>query len=138
VEYEIVWSGDPEDLLVTTEGTATAEGLTACVREVIADPRFRKGMRVLADHRELDWSRLTLEEIHAHVDALAADADRIGRSFCAMVMGKPVDFGIARMTEQYAAANRDFRAELKVFASIEHARQWLSTLPAPVRDANAY
>jgi hypothetical protein len=131
MQYEIVWGGDPEDLLVTTRGTATLDELSFWIREAICDPRYRPGMRVLVDHREVDWSGLTPEDIRTHVAAFTVDAERIGHSYCAMVMGKPVDFGIARMKEQYAEADPTFEAEIQVFASVDDARRWLGTVPAP-------
>jgi len=71
VEYEITWGGDPEDATVTTSGTATLEGLDAWVQEGLSDPRYRSGMHILVDHRQLDWSGLSPANVQERIELFA-------------------------------------------------------------------
>ena len=54
-----------------------------------------------------------------------------------MVMGKPVDFGIARMQQHYAEADSGLQIEFRVFSNVEDARRWFATLPAPAPPADS-
>ena len=131
MEHEINWGGNPEDAYVSASGVASVEAMNDCQKELTSDPRFWPGMRVLIDHRRVDWSRMTPEDVLKVVDMLVRSAARFGATYCAMVMGKPVDFGIARMQQLYAEADPQLQIEFRVFSAIENARSWLATLPAP-------
>ena len=125
MEYEITWDGDPEDARVTTWGTATLEGLDAWVQEGLSDPRYRPGMHVLIDHRQLDWSNLSPANVHERIELFARDAGRLDSARAAVVMRAPVDFGIARMEQAYIDLHPTLKIEIGVFLSIEDARDWL-------------
>lgn len=124
MEYQIVWGGDPEDVLVTTSGDASIEDLHAWVREAMADPRFRDDLRVLIDHTHTRWWALSNEEIHTRAALIAADAEKLGRQRVAFVVGSPVDYGIAQMLRSLIAGSVQFESE--IFDSLSAGRNWLS------------
>ena len=127
--YKITWGGDPEDACVTTWGTATIEGLGTWVQEGLSDPRYRPGMHVLIDNRQLDWSGLSPEDVHERIKLFARDAVRLDSARAAVVMGAPVDFGIARMEQAYVELEPELEIEIRIFFTIEDAREWLRSLP---------
>jgi hypothetical protein len=123
--YEITWGGDPEDACVTTWGTASIEGLDAWIQEGLSDPRYRPGMHVLIDHRQLDWSGLAAADINERVELFARDAVRLDSARAAIVMQSPVDFGMARMEQTYIDLEPLLGIAIRIFLSIEDAREWL-------------
>jgi glucan biosynthesis protein len=131
MEYEITWGGDPEDASITARGVATVEGLNAWVQESLSDPRHRPGLRVLVDYTQLDWSDLSPTDVHERVALYAKDAIKLDHARVALVMRAPADFGIARMEQAYVELNPELEIEIGVFFSIDAARLWLSTFPAP-------
>ena len=135
VGHEITWGGDPEDGCVTTWGTASIEGLDAWVQEGLSDSRYRPGMHILIDHRQLDWGGLSPADMHERVELFARHAVRLDSARAAVVMRASVDFGMARMEQAYAAIDPELEIEIGVFWSIEKARQWLSEEPAPDSDS---
>ena len=137
MEHEITWGGDPEDVSVTTWGTATLEGLNAWVHEGLADSRFRPGMRILIDHSRLDWSGFTPKDMHQRIELFAKEAGRSGHISAAVVMGAPVDFGIARMEQAYIELHPDVHIDLGIFFSIDEAREWLREEAAPDSPADS-
>jgi hypothetical protein len=123
VEYEVVWGGDPEDVLITTSGDASVEQLHAAVVEAVADPRFHQGMKVLMDHTQTRWWALSNDDIRLRAALIRADALRVGRQRVAFVVGSPVDFGIGRMLHSLVEGGVEFDA--KVFDSLSAGRDWL-------------
>ena len=125
VGHEITWEGDPEDGCVTTWGTASIEGLDAWVQEGLSDSRYRPGMHVLIDHRQLDWSRLAPADMHERVALFARDAVRLNSARAAVVMRSSVDFGMARMEQAYIDREPELGIAISIFLSIEDARERL-------------
>jgi hypothetical protein len=125
VGYEITWGGDPEDARVTTWGTASIEGLDAWVQEGLSDPRYRPGMHILIDHRQLDWRGVSPENMHERVELFVRDTVRLDHACAAVVMGVPIEFGIARMEEAYVELEPELGIKVRIFLSIEDAREWL-------------
>jgi hypothetical protein len=123
VDYELVWGGDPEDVLITTSGDASVDEIHAVIQEGLADPRFHKDMKVLMDHRRTRWWALSNDEIRRRAALIRADAQRIGRHQVAFVVGSPVDFGIGRMLQ--GLVEGDVLFESQVFESLAAARDWL-------------
>ena len=129
VGHEITWEGDPEDGCVTTWGTASIEGLDAWVQEGLSDSRYRPGMHVIIDNRRLNWGGLSPMDVHKRVELFARDAARLDSARAAVVMGTPVDYGVARMEQAYVDLEPELKIEIRIFFSIDEAREWLRSLP---------
>ena len=125
VGYEITWGGDPEDVCVTTWGTASIEGLDAWVQEGLSDSRYRPGMHILIDHRQLDWGGLSPADMHERVELFARHAVRLDSARAAVVMRASVDFGMARMEQTYIDLEPELGIAIRIFLSLEDAREWL-------------
>jgi hypothetical protein len=123
VEWEIVFDGGPQDLTVTTSGAASVEGFERFLEEVLADPRYRPGSSSLIDHRELDASALTPASVRAIADIFVRRDSQIGPGYCALVMGEPYKYGLARMWQAYCDDHLGLHT--RVFYSLEDARDWL-------------
>ena len=131
MEHSFHWSGDPEDLLIETSGEATLAGLTAMTQDAFADKRFKRDMKILLDHRRLDWSHMSIEDTRQRATDLVGASDRLGHARIAVVVSQPVDFGMQRMmeglgdkmVEDALVPPPEFRSE--VFRSLESAREWL-------------
>jgi hypothetical protein len=122
MEYELHWGGDPEDLLVIGSGVEAADELGP-LQEALADERWRPPMRVLLDFRRVDLSQMTAAEARQRVELFVRSGERIGRCHTAVVVGRDIDFGMARM--QQALSERQVPYEVGVFRSLEEARHWL-------------
>jgi hypothetical protein len=130
MEYEITWGGEVEDVHVTTAGLASQEGLTAYTREVLNDSRWRPGMRLLTDHRELDWSALSPSDLRERVDTVLRERERLGPARLAVVVGRKLEYGFQRMMMAYSEEQRG-DTEIGVFYTVEDARAWLGRFPGP-------
>jgi hypothetical protein len=125
MEYEITWGGDPEDASVTTRGSVSLEGFDAWMQEGLSDRRYHDGMSIIVDHRELDWSDISLKDVQERLELFKRNTNRVGCIRAAMVMRSAVDFGLARMYEAYVEMQPDLQIEIGVFISIDDAREWI-------------
>jgi hypothetical protein len=123
MEYQVVWGGDPEDVLITTSGDASVDDLHASIVATLADPRFRKDMRVLMDHTQTRWWALSNDEIRRRAALIRADAAKVGRQRVAFVVGSPVDLGIGNMLQGLVEGVVLF--ECAVFETLPEGRAWL-------------
>ena len=124
--WEIVFGGDPEDVLATSRGTATVEGLDALVSEIRAHPSFRPGLRVIFDESALDWSSMTASDLRRRADFVPAHVEGAGDLRVAVVSPSPVGQGIHRQMEVFAGG---FPFDLAVVPTLEEARAWLGPRP---------
>jgi hypothetical protein len=59
-----------------TAGQASLQGLRTYLQEGLSDSRWQPGMRVLVDHRELDWSTTTNDDLRARVASMVKERER--------------------------------------------------------------
>jgi len=123
MEYEIVWGGDPEDVLVTTSGQATTDELHAMTRSALADPRYRRGLKILVDHTATTLAELSASDVQRRADLLVAEGPNFSLHRVAFVTGQTVDYGVGRMLQGWVEGRLDI--ESRVFRSVDEARDWL-------------
>jgi hypothetical protein len=132
VEYDITWGGEVEDMSLRTAGQASLQGLRTYLQEGLSDSRWQPGMRVLVDHRELDWSTTTNGDLRARVASMVKERERFGRAHVAVVLARPVDYGLHRVMQALSDDWADV-IDLELFCMVEEARAWLSQFPPPGR-----
>ena len=122
MEYQIIWGGDPEDLMMVTSGDASVEELDAMIQEAMADARFRHGMKVLLDHTALRLWAMSNDDVERRAGLVKRDARLLGSQRVAFVTGSPVDYGIGNMLRGLTS---DTELDVGVFDSVGAAREWL-------------
>jgi hypothetical protein len=126
MKHELRFGGLPEDVLVTTRGTATVAGLDAVVSDLLADRRYLPGLLVLFDHSQLDWSALQPEDLLRRLHRALKGADLLGPRRIAVVSAD------RRLWRQ---AVHPEEPVWRAFADVDEARRWL--LEATSRPRNA-
>jgi hypothetical protein len=123
MEYTIEFSGSAaQDVTVVTSGVATPEDLSGYIQALVDDPRFRPGMRILADHQLMDASALSAGDVRAQAEMMKGLDARIGPSWIAMVVPSTLEFGFARM---YQSHTTETQAQAEVFYTRHAALAWL-------------
>jgi len=123
--HEIRFDAGRTTVTIRAWGQASVEGFDAYLKELLAHPRWLPGMRVMVDLRDLDASHLTKGHVKEISDIHVPIGDRLGGGPCAIVVSDPLHFGLARMWEAYS--DRRVPLRVRVFDSIEKAREWLSS-----------
>ncbi|HEV2590535.1 MAG TPA: STAS/SEC14 domain-containing protein [Gaiellaceae bacterium] len=127
MEYRIDWNGGAEDVLLTTSGDADVDALDAMVEELLVDPRFREGLKILLDHRKCRWIALETKDVCRRAELQQSKRDRIGYQQIAFVVDAPEEYGMARMLGAFLDGQVRFVAH--AFTSIDEARAWLTATP---------
>jgi hypothetical protein len=123
VEHTIEFGGDSLfDVVITTRGSATLEGVKLFGQELITDPRFRPGSTVLVDHSELDARPLTSSDISEIGVIASAAAEQLGNTVFAVVVPDSFTFGLAR---QSATRAEPLESAVHIFYSRDEAEAWL-------------
>ena len=93
----------------------------AVMDSIIADPRYRKGMGLLADHRA--QRSILREGIVRRGIFVERNRDVLKGSRCAVVTSPGFNYGMARMAEVMMSGGK---IEFGAFQDIDEARAWLT------------
>ena len=107
-------------------GDVTAGELHDLAATMWSDPAYRKKLDILADLREARV-RIPYDQMVEYTQFISTQSD-IGLQ--AIVVGRQLEFGMARMYEQLTADNAA-REDLRVFFSLEEAEAWLAQSRRP-------
>lgn len=120
--WEITWGAGLEDVLVTSHGTASVEGLDAVIREVMADSRFHPGLSIVFDESDLEWGAMDATDLRRRVQLFPGYLADAGDVRVAVVTGGPVGHGVHRQMESLSGG---FTFDFAIVSSLEDARAWL-------------
>jgi hypothetical protein len=127
VEYDVIWGGDPEDILIRTSGPATVPELNAMVSELLADPRFRPGLKVLLDHRAAGFTGFTTAHLRSRADQAAWQLQQGRPSRVALVFGRDLYLVVGRLLESFISARTSI--PIRTFRTLDDGRAWLRETP---------
>jgi hypothetical protein len=120
VQHTIAFGSADADIVVTTAGSASLDGLDALVGDLVGDERYMPGRSLLLDHSDLDWSTLQPEDLVRRVHVALKDTDLIGPSRIAVVTpdGRMGSANLVRADEP----------EWQTFGTVDAAQSWLAAV----------
>ena len=126
MEFEIAFvDGEVTNVHVTVSGELTVEGNQAWLEQLVTDPRWRPGMRVLLDGTALRPGDFVGRHLQAVAEPIVGHGADWGPGFCAAVVDDPTVFGLIRM---WQVATREMEWQTEVFHSRAAARAWLESV----------
>lgn len=119
------WGGWPQDVTIRARGEASVADAGAFISEILSDPRYRPGLKILIDHSGLQSVGYSPAELHELIDRVRSLEPMIQESYCAVVVPRPALFGMMRIweAELFQAVAK---ARLRLFHSADEAVAWLS------------
>ena len=108
-------------------GRVSLEELKDALGEVYARPDFRPEGDTLCDLRQADLGQFSHAVVKDVVDYVAKHRGAPPGARTAVVVGRDLGFGLARMYEQMLVASADVR--VMVFRDTEEAMAWLEGEP---------
>ncbi len=115
---------NPERNLVTVlaEGIITDDDMRCYRKDLISDPRFCPGMKVLSDHRSVEQHMLSVEGVYRNMQENGVLKSQFKDCRQAIVTNSDLHFGMTRM---YQVMMSDIFPNIKVFRDIDEAEAWL-------------
>jgi hypothetical protein len=113
---------DPSTLAVRASGTVTFDEVEDVIRDLITDARFARGVRVIADCREVEQTLSTAELRTVARDIRPLVAQGMGP--VAVITSSVFMFGITRMFGTFAET---VGAHVHAVRTVDEANEWLAT-----------
>ena len=108
---------------VLTVGDADISVFREYVQEVISLDEWKPGTALLCNHTNLNASPITVGEVHELASMAATSRAELGRCRLASLVGRDLEFGLARMWEVFVENKWD--GETGVFRERAEAINWL-------------
>lgn len=122
MEWRVEFDLAADLIRVRAWGTASVEGFIGYSRALSQDPRWRPGLALLVDLRDLDLTPMRSSDIDRLVLFQKTYSDRAAQGPIATVVSRAVDYGIVRMWEAYiAGSGRNHH----LATDLEEALAWL-------------
>lgn len=122
IEYELHYRDSFFE--IETHGEAEAWKFGEFLARMLSDERWKPGRSFLTNHTDLDAGSLTVKGIREIATYCIESRERFGHGRCAVVVGRDLEFGLARMWGVFVDDEWDVAAA--VFRSREEAVAWLN------------
>jgi hypothetical protein len=113
---------DRSVVLFRATGVFSSSELLGCLKEVVADPKFRRNFDHLVDLREVSEFQAGASEMRDRTDADRQMQQQIGECRIALVSSRALVYGMTRM---YEIMMDDAGPVVRTFSSIRDATKWL-------------
>jgi hypothetical protein len=123
MEYQINFDSETPYLQITLLGIFNMTDLESCYKEFLQNPNWKCGTDILWDCTKCDLEHLSSNDMKGIGLMTEKYKERRGPGKAAWVVGKEVDFGLARMFEIINEGKVIFN--FRVFRTIEKGRNWV-------------
>ena len=120
-QITVAFQPSKQRFVATGRGDLVASDVTVAAAQIYGDPQFQPGMSTMWDVR---GARPTVDagQVRGVVSFVSAHVEQRGRGRCAVVTGREVDFGMARMASVFMEG---IGIDLRVFRDLDGAQSWL-------------
>lgn len=108
-------------MVLTGRDDLVADDITAALEGILGDPLYAHGLNVLCDIRDARPD-LTPGGVRRIVDSVGRSREAGGCGKTAIVAGRDVDYGMARIAQVHL---EPLGVELAVFRDLQEAELWL-------------
>ena len=108
---------------VLTVGDADISVFQEFMQEVLSLDKWKPGTPLLTNHTKLNGGPFTIDEVNELASLAATFRAELGRSRMASLVGRDLEFGLARMWEVFVEDKWD--GETHVFRERAEAVDWL-------------
>jgi hypothetical protein len=122
LEYRVKNFGNYFEIKIS--GPAKLEIYAEFLDAVLEHEEWRPGSPLLVDETDLDTSPLTIGEVQEIAEMCAQRSAKIGKSKCALVVSRNLEFGMVRMWGAFVDGKWDVQPNL--FRSRDEAIAWLA------------
>lgn len=109
---------------VKTFGDAEVEKFSEILESLVTHEKWKSGTPFLVNHADLNSAPLTSDDMMEIARINAQYGARIGKSKCAHLLARDLEFGMARMWEAFVQGKWD--VSVRSFRSRDDAVAWLT------------
>ena len=114
---------DDEILEMKTSGIFSFDDLTKMVEQVIEDPKWKTGMDVIADFRDVDVKDLNVKEIYEAKNLHVQYNDIAGEGKIATILGSNLAYGFGRIYQ--AISSTHVKSRFMTFRNYDSGVEWI-------------
>ena len=114
---------DDEILEMKTSGIFSFDDLTKMVEQVIEDPKWKTGMNVIADFRDVDVKGLNVKEIYEAKNLHVQYNDIAGEGKIATILGSNLAYGFSRIYQ--AISSTHVKSRFMAFRNYDSGVEWI-------------
>ena len=114
---------DDEILEMKTYGIFAFDDLERMVKQVIVDPKWKPGMNVIADFREVDVRSMNIKEIYEAKNLHVQYNDIAGEGKIATILGSNLAYGFSRIYQSITCS--DVKSRIMTFRDYENGIDWI-------------
>lgn len=124
MRYDISIDSSDFYFIIKTTGIYTVQGNLAMLRDLVATPQWKKGCKVLLDHRDVTFKEAEVNDLTEVITATASLDQQYGASRCAIVASKD---GIGKISMYKYDIADQVNVETRIFTAEEYdfAKKWL-------------
>jgi len=109
---------------VKTFGDAEVEKFRDILESLVTHEKWNPGTPFLINHTDLNSAPLTADDMVTIAEINGQYRDNIGKSKCAHILARDLEYGMARMWEAFVKDRWD--ASVSLFRSRDDAIAWLA------------
>ena len=114
---------DDEILEMKTSGIFSFDDLTKMVEQVIEDPKWKTGMNVIADFRDVDVKGLNVKEIYEAKNLHVQYNDIAGEGKIATILNSNLAYGFSRIYQ--AISSTHVKSRIMTFRNYDSGVDWI-------------
>lgn len=114
---------DDEILEMKTSGVFSFDDLTKMVEQVIVNPKWKPGMNIIADFRELDVKGINVKEIYEAKNLHIQYDDIAGHGKIATILGSNLAYGFSRMYQSITSTH--VKSRIMTFRDYDNGMEWI-------------
>ena len=122
MDWELNFRED-EILEMKTSGIFSFDDLTKMVEQVMDDPKWKPGMNVIADFRDVDVKGVNVNEIYRAKNLHVQYNDMAGEGKIATILSSNLAYGFSRVYQ--SISNSHVKSRIMSFRDYENGIDWI-------------
>jgi hypothetical protein len=112
-----------EILEIKTSGIFSIDDLTEMIEQVVVDPKWKPGMNIIADFREIDVKGVNVTEIYKVKNLHVQYNDIAGEGKIAIILNSNLAYGFSRIYQ--AISSTQVKSKIMTFRDYDSGVEWI-------------
>ncbi len=114
---------DGEIMEIKASGIFSLDDIKKMIEQVASDPKWKPGMNIIADFRDIDVKGISVTEIYKAKNLHIQYNDIAGEGKIATILGSNLAYGFSRVYQ--AITSTHVKSQIMTFREYEHGMDWI-------------